>query len=134
MLERMGEGSDGLGAIFPAMLNSIIALKALGYTNDHPLYAKAKRDFEGLFVDDPQDFRIQPCLSPVWDTAIKLIALAESGVSPEHRVAATRGRMAAVDKRCAIRGDWSVKNPHPEASGWAFEYQQRLLPGHGRHR
>ena len=82
MIERMGDGSDGLAAIFPAMLNAMIALKALGYASDHPALAKARRDFEGLFVDDPQDFRIQPCLSPVWDTAINLIALIESGVSP----------------------------------------------------
>jgi squalene-hopene/tetraprenyl-beta-curcumene cyclase len=58
MIERMGEGSDGLGAIFPAMLNAMIALKTLRYPADHPVYVKAKRDFEGLFVDDPQDFRI----------------------------------------------------------------------------
>jgi squalene-hopene/tetraprenyl-beta-curcumene cyclase len=63
IVEHMGEESDGLAAIFPAMLNAMIALKALGYSNDHPVLAKAQRDFEGLFVDDPQDFRIQPCLS-----------------------------------------------------------------------
>ena len=80
MLERIGEGSDGLAAVFPAMLNALIALRALGYSKDHPAYVKAAKDFEGLFVDDPEDFRIQPCLSPVWDTSINLIALAESGV------------------------------------------------------
>ena len=72
MIERMGEGSDGLAAVFPAMLNSIIAMRALGYPDDDPLLEKAVRDFEGLFVDDPEDFRIQPCLSPVWDTAIHI--------------------------------------------------------------
>ena len=59
MVERMGEGSDGLAAVFPAMLNSIIALKTLGYKNDDPRLKKAVADFEGLFVDDPEDFRIQ---------------------------------------------------------------------------
>ena len=59
MTERMGEGSDGLAAVFPAMLNSIIALKTLGRPEDDPLLQKAVRDFEGLFVDDPEDFRIQ---------------------------------------------------------------------------
>ncbi len=82
MIERMGEGSDGLAAVFPAMLNSIIALRALGHPDDDPLLQKAVRDFEGLFVDDPEDFRIQPCLSPVWDTAINMVALAESGLDP----------------------------------------------------
>ena len=62
------------------MLNSLITLKTLHYSSEHPLYVKAKQDFAGLFVDDPQDFRIQPFLSPVWDTAINIISLAESGL------------------------------------------------------
>ena len=69
MLERIGEGSDGLATVFPAMLNALIALRALGYATTHPVYLKAMKDFRGLFVDDPKDFRIQPCLSPVWDTS-----------------------------------------------------------------
>src|SRR5438034_237936 len=84
MTERIGEGSDGLAAVYPAMLNSMIALRALGYAKAHPLFEKARKDFAGLFVDDPEDFRIQPCLSPVWHTAINIIALAESGLAPDH--------------------------------------------------
>src|SRR5213076_2031201 len=84
MLERIREGNDGLAAVYPAMLNSMIALRALGYSKTNPVYAKAEKDFAGLFIDDPDDFRIQPCLSPVWDTAITIISLAESGVPPEH--------------------------------------------------
>jgi squalene-hopene/tetraprenyl-beta-curcumene cyclase len=80
MLERIGEGSDGLAAVYPAMLNCMIALRTLGYSRKNPLYAKAEKDFAGLFVDDPEDFRIQPCLSPVWDTAITIISLADSGL------------------------------------------------------
>ena len=101
MVERIGEGSDGLAAVFPAMLNSIIALRALGYPKNHPLYQKALQDFAGLFVDDPEDFRIQPCLSPVWDTAINIIALAESGFPAQHPGAATRGAVAASTRRSA---------------------------------
>ena len=98
MLERIGEGSDGLAAVFPAMLNSLIALRALGYSNDHPIYEKAAKDFAGLFVDDPEDFRIQPCLSPVWDTAINIIALAESGLPAEHPALTKRGRLAGGER------------------------------------
>src|SRR5213596_3749504 len=83
MVERIGEGSDGLAAVYPAMLNCLIALRVLGYSKTNPLYAKAEKDFSGLFIDDPDDFRIQPCLSPVWDTAINIISLAESGVPAE---------------------------------------------------
>jgi squalene-hopene/tetraprenyl-beta-curcumene cyclase len=128
MVERMGEGSDGLGAIFPAMLNSLIALKTLGYAKDHPLYVKAKADFEGLFVDDPQDFRIQPCLSPVWDTAINVIALAESGVPPEHESLQRAAQWLESKEVTGTRGDWQHKNPHPEKSGWAFEFNNVYYP------
>ena len=127
MTERMGEGSDGLGAIFPAMLNAMIALKALGYPKDHPLVLKAKRDFEGLFVDDPHDFRIQPCLSPVWDTAINLIALRESGVAAENPAIRAAARWLAA-KEVRICGDWFSKNPYREPSGWAFEFNNVFYP------
>ncbi len=127
MLERIGEGSDGLAAVFPAMLNSLIALRALGYSKKNPIYAKAQKDFARLFVDDPEDFRIQPCLSPVWDTAINIIALAESGVPPEH-AALQKAADWLLKKEVRMRGDWTVNNPHPEASGWAFEYNNVYYP------
>jgi squalene-hopene/tetraprenyl-beta-curcumene cyclase len=127
MLQRIGEGSDGLAAVFPAMLNSLIALRALGYSKKNPIYAKAEKDFTGLFVNDPEDFRIQPCLSPVWDTAINIIALAESGVPPEH-AALQKAADWLLQKEVRVRGDWTVNNPHPEASGWAFEYNNVYYP------
>ena len=127
MLERIGEGSDGLATVFPAMLNSLIALRALGYSKTNPVYAKAAKDFAGLFVDDPEDFRIQPCLSPVWDTAINVIALAESGLPAEHP-ALRRAADWLVSKEVRIRGDWTVNNSHAEASGWAFEYDNVYYP------
>jgi squalene-hopene/tetraprenyl-beta-curcumene cyclase len=127
MRERIGEGSDGLATVYPAMLNCLIALRALGYSKTHPVYVKAAKDFAGLFVDDPDDFRIQPCLSPVWDTAINMIALAESGVSQEHP-ALQKAADWLMRKEVRIRGDWTVNNPHPEASGWAFEYNNIFYP------
>jgi squalene-hopene/tetraprenyl-beta-curcumene cyclase len=127
MLERIGEGSDGLATVFPAMLNCLIALRALGYSKNNPIYKKAAKDFAGLFVDDPEDFRIQPCLSPVWDTAINVIALAESGVPPEHP--SLRGAADwLMSREVRVRGDWKVNNPHSEASGWAFEYNNVYYP------
>jgi squalene-hopene/tetraprenyl-beta-curcumene cyclase len=127
MISHMGEGSDGLGAIYPAMLNAMIALKTLGYRNDHPVLAKARRDFENLFVDDPQDFRIQPCLSPVWDTAINLIALLDSGLdaqTPEIQ----RAVQWLEKKEVRTPGDWIIKNPGIESSGWPFEYSNVCYP------
>jgi squalene-hopene/tetraprenyl-beta-curcumene cyclase len=127
MVERMGEGSDGLGAIFPSMLNALMALRTLGYPRDHPLVTKADADLRGLFVEKNGDFRIQPCLSPVWDTAITTLALAESGIPPEHP-ALDRAASWLEAREVRFRGDWSVKNPHPEASGWAFEHANKYYP------
>src|SRR5467141_523539 len=127
MLDRIGEGSDGLAAVFPAMLNCLIALRALGYSRSNPIYAKAENDFARLFVDDPEDFRIQPCLSPVWDTAINIISLAESGLPAEHP-ALQKAAEWLVNKEVRIRGDWSANNSYPQASGWAFEYNNIYYP------
>jgi squalene-hopene/tetraprenyl-beta-curcumene cyclase len=127
MLERIGQGSDGLAAVYPAMLNCLIALRVLGYSKDHPAYKKAAQDFAGLFVDGPEDFRIQPCLSPVWDTAITLIALAESGL-PAEDPSLRRAAKWLLDKEVRIRGDWVLNNSHLEASGWAFEYNNVYYP------
>ncbi len=127
MTERMGEGSDGLAAIFPAMLNALIALEAAGISEESPVYQKAAKDFEGLFVHDPDDFRIQPCLSPVWDTAINTIALAESGLEASDP-ALRRAANWLYDKEVRLHGDWTRQNPHPVASGWAFEYNNIYYP------
>jgi squalene-hopene/tetraprenyl-beta-curcumene cyclase len=127
MLQRIGEGSDGLATVFPAMLNCLIALRALGYSKENPVYKKATADFARLFVTNPEDFRIQPCLSPVWDTAITIISLVESGVPPEHP-ALRQAINWLLEKEVRIRGDWAVNNPHPEASGWAFEYNNVYYP------
>ncbi len=127
MVERIGEGSDGLAAVFPAMLNALIALRALGYPTTHPVYQKAAADFKGLFVDDPDDFRIQPCMSPVWDTAINMIALGESGIPADHPSLRKAANWLA-EREVRVRGDWTVNNPHPEASGWAFEYNNVYYP------
>ncbi|CAN5511169.1 squalene--hopene cyclase [soil metagenome] len=127
MLERIGDGSDGLAAVFPAMLNAMIALRALGYPTTHPVYQKANEDFKGLFVDDPEDFRIQPCLSPVWDTAINMIALGESGLPADHP-SLQKAADWLVSKEVRVRGDWTVNNPHADASGWAFEYNNVYYP------
>ena len=127
MLERIGNGSDGLAAVYPAMLNSIIALQTLGYPKTGGVLSKALHDFEGLFVDDPADFRIQPCLSPVWDTAINIIALVESGVDPGQQ-SLQRSVKWLAEKEVRHRGDWALHNPHPEASGWAFEFNNIYYP------
>jgi squalene-hopene/tetraprenyl-beta-curcumene cyclase len=127
MVKRIGKGSDGLAAVYPAMLNCLIALRVLGYSKGNAVYKKAADDFGGLFINDPEDFRIQPCLSPVWDTAITLISLAESGLPVEHPTLQRAARWL-LEKEVRIRGDWAVNNSHPEATGWAFEYNNVYYP------
>ena len=79
MLERL-EMSDGLGAIYPGIMNSIIALRCLGYSLDDPQVIRAMDEFEKLGIEEDDTFRMQPCMSPVWDTAYAIFALGESGV------------------------------------------------------
>ncbi len=127
MLERF-EGSDGLAAIFPAMLNALIALKALGYPEDHPQVRRAAHELKRLQHETEESVRIEPCFSPVWDTAIVAIALAESGVSPEHP-ALKRATDWLMGKEIRFRGDWQFKNPaRVEPSGWVFEFENQWNP------
>ncbi len=90
MLERF-EMSDGLGAIYPSILNSIIAMRCLGYSLDDPQVIRALDEFEKLGIEEGDTFRMQPCVSPVWDTAYALFALGESGVEAD-RAAHGEGR------------------------------------------
>src|SRR4029077_6315883 len=87
------EHSEGLAAIFPAMLNTILAVKALGHGDDHPVLVKNLRRLEAFFIDrGKQCVEVQPCMSPIWYTALSVLALAESGLRPDHSalVRATR--------------------------------------------
>jgi squalene-hopene/tetraprenyl-beta-curcumene cyclase len=127
MLERF-EGSEGLAAIFPAMLNALIALKALGYPDDHPQILRAERELKKLEHETADSVRIEPCFSPVWDTAIVAICLAESGVPPTHPALA-RASSWLMDKEIRFRGDWKYKNPvDVEPSGWVFEFENKWNP------
>jgi squalene-hopene/tetraprenyl-beta-curcumene cyclase len=127
MLERF-EGSDGLAAIFPAMLNSLIALKALGYADDHPQVKRAEHELKKLEHETEDSVRIEPCFSPVWDTAIVTICLAESGV-PENDPRMKRAAEWLMEKEIRFRGDWVHKNPAKvEPSGWVFEYNNQWNP------
>jgi squalene-hopene/tetraprenyl-beta-curcumene cyclase len=118
--------SDGLGAIYPAMHYAIMAMDVLGYAPDHPYRAEAQRQFDGLLVDDERGFFFQPCFSVVWDTAIAAFALAESGIPAEW--ALERSAAWLVSKEVRRKGDWSVKRPNVEPSGWYFEFANEFYP------
>ena len=127
MLERF-EGSDGLAAIFPAMLNALIALKAMGYPADHPEVRRAEAELKKLEHETADNLRIEPCFSPVWDSVIVAICLAESGVSGDHP-ALRKAVNWVLDREIRFRGDWQYKNPAQVApSGWVFEYNNKWNP------
>lgn len=127
MLERF-EGSDGLAAIFPAILNSVIALKALGYADDHPQVVRAEKELKKLQHETEDSVRIEPCFSPVWDTAIVAICLKESGLPIDHP-ALSKSAEWLMTKEIRFRGDWRYKNPVDiEPSGWVFEFENKWNP------
>ena len=134
MLERF-EKSDGLGAIYPAMLNSIVALRCLDYSLDDPQMIRAMDEFERLGIDCPEGtpdyptptFRMQPCFPPVWDTAQAMYALGEAGVSRND----PRMLKAAdwiLSKEVRTKGDWAEKVKNVEPGGWYFEFDNEFYP------
>lgn len=122
------ENSDGLAAIFPSMLNTILALHVMGEPDDHPVLQHNLQELERFMLDrGEQGIQVMPCLSPVWDTAIAILALTESGMPPDHpsMIQATQW---LLDREIRMPGDWRVKNPTGPVGGWAFEYENAFYP------
>ena len=125
--ERLN-GEDGLGAIFPAMANSVMMYAALGYPQDHPQRAIARQSIEKLLVVHDDEAYCQPCVSPIWDTGLACHALLEAG---GERLAAEVKRgldwlvpMQVLD----VRGDWIARRPALRPGGWAFQYANPHYP------
>jgi squalene-hopene/tetraprenyl-beta-curcumene cyclase len=125
MIERF-ENYDGLGAIYPPMMYAIMALDVLGYPADHPARQEALRQFENLMVDEGHRLYFEPCFSPIWDTSIAAYALGEADVPARSALSRAADWMLAKEVR--RKGDWSVKRPHTEPSGWAFEFNNEFYP------
>ncbi len=126
MRERF-EASDGLGAIFPPIIWSIVALRCLGYEEDSPEVLGQLAELEKLTIREDGAARLEPCRSPVWDTALTTIALRDAGVSAD-----SPPLRRAVDwllaKEVRQPGDWSIKHPHTEPGGWFFEFNNAFYP------
>jgi squalene-hopene/tetraprenyl-beta-curcumene cyclase len=126
MIERL-QDSDGLSAILPAMANSVLVLKCLGYREEDPLLAQNLAHLDGLLLrDESGGLRMQPCLSPVWDTVLASYALLQAGVSPEAP-ALQRATAWLLSKQTRRSGDWSLRNPAPPG-GWYFEHRNEFYP------
>jgi squalene-hopene/tetraprenyl-beta-curcumene cyclase len=125
--ERLN-GEDGLGAIYPAMANTVMMFDALGYAKDHPDAAIARRSIEKLLVVADDEAYCQPCVSPVWDTGLCCHALLETRDDEA---------MASVDRALQwllplqvldVKGDWAERRPHVRPGGWAFQYANPYYP------
>jgi squalene-hopene/tetraprenyl-beta-curcumene cyclase len=126
LLEHFAD-SDGVGAIYPPIIYTIICLRCLGYADDSPEMRWALQQLEDLMIEDEDTLRIQPCFSPVWDTALTLNALADAGL-PSRHPALRRGVRWLLDREVRRPGDWSVMNPDLEPAGWFFEYHNGFYP------
>jgi squalene-hopene/tetraprenyl-beta-curcumene cyclase len=126
LLEHL-ERSEGLGAIYPAMVNAVLALVALGYPPNHPLTAREREYLAAFEIEEDDTIRVQPCLPPVWDTALAMVALAEAGVAGDHP-ALVRAARWLLTKQVVGPGDWQVKDPDAEPAGWAFEFRNDFYP------
>ncbi|MDR3463571.1 MAG: squalene--hopene cyclase [Beijerinckiaceae bacterium] len=125
--ERLN-GKDGLGAIYPAIAYSALMYEVLGETPDSPLVAQALAAIEGLFVEHDDDAYVQPCVSPVWDTALAAHALIEAGQDEN-----AAGIKAGLDwlkplQVLDVKGDWAAQKPDVRPGGWAFQYNNAHYP------
>lgn len=134
MLEHM-KGDGGIGAIYPAMANSVFALCALGYPTTHPLIAKALREIEALEIETSEmengqhvdKLHMQPCHSPIWDTALTLNTLIERGLPLDHP-ALLRGAAWLRSYQTSTVGDWIVSSPSAKPGGWYFQFENEWYP------
>lgn len=126
ILERL-EDSDGLGAIYPGIVNTVFAMKSLGYSDNDPRLRAQISEFEALELDRSERLEMEPCHSPVWDTAIAVIGLAESGLDRRHP-ALIRSTEWLLSKEIRRTGDWRYTNTVGPAGGWAFEFHNDFYP------
>jgi len=125
--ERLN-GEDGLGAIFPAMANSVMMYDALGYREDHPNRAIARRSVEKLLVIKDEEAYCQPCLSPVWNTALAAHAMLEAGGEPAQGAALAALAWLKPLQVLDVVGDWAETRPDVRPGGWAFQYKNAHYP------
>jgi squalene-hopene/tetraprenyl-beta-curcumene cyclase len=125
--ERLN-GEDGLGAIYPAMANSVLMYDVLGYPGDHPNVVVARKSVDKLLVIKDDEAYCQPCVSPVWDTGLVCHALLEVGT---EQAVAQAGKGLAWLKPLQVldtKGDWVVRRPDVRPGGWAFQYANPHYP------
>jgi len=126
ILKRM-RGEGGIGAIFPPMVNCLIALKVLGYSDDHPDMAHGIEALDELLLDKGDESFCQPCFSPVWDTCLALSAMEEARAGLEDKARKSTVKWL-FEKQIMEPGDWSSNAPELAPGGWAFQFENAFYP------
>ncbi|MBD2489689.1 squalene--hopene cyclase [Aulosira sp. FACHB-615] len=126
ILERQ-EVTGDWGGIIPAMLNSMLALKCLGYSPNDPIVERGLQAIDNFGIETEDNYCVQPCVSPVWDTAWVMRALIDSGYAPDHPAIVKAGEWL-LQKQILDYGDWVVKNRQGKPGAWAFEFDNRFYP------
>ena len=127
VVERLN-GEDGLGAIFPAMMNSVMMFDALGYPPEYPQRAVARRSVELLLVEHAEEAYCQPCVSPIWDTGLACHALLETGDEEATRRVMKGLEWLGPKQALDVKGDWVARRPDLRPGGWAFQYANAHYP------
>ncbi len=125
--ERLN-GEDGLGAIFPAMANSVMMYDALGVPSDEPDRAIARYSIDKLLFEAGDEIFCQPCVSPVWDTSLAAHALMEAGGEVECKAALSGLDWLVPRQVLDVKGDWAEQRPDVRPGGWAFQYANPHYP------
>ena len=126
VLERQ-EATGDWGGIIPAMLNSLLALRCLDYDVDDPVVERGLQSVDRFAIETNETYRVQPCVSPVWDTAWVMRSLLDSGMEPDHPALVGGGEWL-LSKQILDYGDWAVKNTQGKPGAWAFEFENRFYP------
>jgi squalene-hopene/tetraprenyl-beta-curcumene cyclase len=126
ILQRQ-EADGSWGGIQPPWVYSLIALHLQGYPLDHPVMRAGLEGLDGFTVSDERGRRIEACQSPVWDTALAVLALSDAGASSEDPALRDAGRWL-MEQEITVRGDWSVRRPNLSPGGWAFEFANDNYP------
>jgi squalene-hopene/tetraprenyl-beta-curcumene cyclase len=126
ILQRQ-EADGSWGGIQPPWVYSLIALHLQGYALDHPVMQSGLAGLDGFTIEDESGRRVEACQSPVWDTALAVLALADGGVPPDHPALRQAGQWL-VDQEITVPGDWRVRRPHLAPGGWAFEFANDHYP------
>lgn len=121
------DANGGWGGIQPAMINSVMALRVLGYPDDHPAVVNGLRAIDDFLIEERGKLFFQSCVSPTWDTALAAKALLDSGVPADHPALA-RAADWLIDNQIFQPGDWSIYRPALDAGGWAFEFANDWYP------